>query len=72
MSEQIIQVLPADFAAAVALIEQLPLVGSEGARALQSSEWFDDANGAQFKVDYADDVAESVQIVGTMDVYHRP
>ena len=72
MTEQITRLLNADFAAAVALIEQLPLVGSEGARSLQSSEWFDDANGAQFKVDYADGDAESVQIVGTMDVYHRP
>ena len=72
MREVIITALNAgQFAEAVKAIESLELLGSEGARALNSSEWFDDAGGKQFKVDYCNEVAETVQIVGTADVYHR-
>ena len=72
MTKQIVAALNAgQFEQAVKAIESLELVGSEGTRALGSSEWFDDPSGSQFKVDYCDACAESVQVVGTMDVYHR-
>ena len=57
------------FNAAVGLIETLEIVGSSGARSLCGSEWFDDAGGLQFKVDYEDDRPISVQVVGSETVY---
>jgi hypothetical protein len=67
----IIALLTQDFDAAIAAIEKLELVDSEGARALASSEWFNDPNGALFKVDYSNCTAESVQVVGTNTHYSR-
>jgi hypothetical protein len=73
MTKQITDHLSAGrFDAAISLIETLEIVGSSGARSLRGSEWFDDPTGLQFKVDYSDESAETVQVVGTMNVYHRP
>ena len=59
------------FEEAVKMIEALESVGSQGARALQSSEWFGVDGSALFKVDYDDGCAESVQIVGSMRMFSR-